>query len=264
MYENNALKYLELSACVSRTLEVQGTTKSRELTLEKGSLVMKHSDDKLQSPTDSEIKSHYAMMRRGLALQFARLMSFAQHSLWETFLFEALHREVPPGYSRPTLSQLVYCDEAAFSRLGSTPPSIRQRDNGTFPLGEALLNLRADPLIALHLAPLSRAQQPSSTPSPNASTWRSQPYGGGGSSSKGKGGGAKGKTKGRPGPPVPQELRGKWHKTSSGEPICFGYNCKSGCPEKGIKPGQRCSKGYHICAEPKCGGDHSLQQHGGK
>jgi hypothetical protein len=31
-----------------------------------------------------------------------------------------------------------------------------------------------------------------------------------------------------------------------------------------VKPGQRCSKGYHVCAEPRCGGEHSLQQHGNK
>ena len=34
--------------------------------------------------------------------------------------------------------------------------------------------------------------------------------------------------------------------------------------EKGIKPGQRCSKGRHVCAEPRCQGEHSLQQHATK
>ena len=104
MFEANNIKYLELSTCISRTNEVQGATKSKELTLEKGSLVLKHSDDKLTSPTDSEIKVHYAMVRRGISFQFAKLMSFAQHAEWETFLFEALHREAPPGYSRPSLA----------------------------------------------------------------------------------------------------------------------------------------------------------------
>ena len=69
---------------------------------------------------------------------------------------------------------------------------------------------------------------------------------------------------GKTSPPVPQELRGKWHRTAGGDPICFRSNCRSGCPEKGIKPGQKCSKGLHICAAPRCGGEHSLQQHGAK
>ena len=70
------LRYLELSSCVSRSLEAQGTNKKAgELTLE--SLIMKSNEDKLNSPTDSEIKVHYAMVRRGLALQFAKLMAFS-------------------------------------------------------------------------------------------------------------------------------------------------------------------------------------------
>eukprot|EP00435_Cladocopium_sp_Y103_P056280 s2737_g19.t1 len=262
MYEANSLKYLDLASCVSRSLEAQGTTKNRELTLEKGSLVMKSNDDKLQSPTDSEIKVHYAMVRRGLAFQFSKLMSYHQHTEWETFLFEAMHRDTPPGFGRPSLSQLLQCDKAAFSRLASTMPSIRQRDDGSYPLGIALLELRNDPMIALYLAPVAKAVHASNNPN-QPSSWRSQPYQTQTTGSKGKGSQAKGKSKGKS-PPVPQELRGKWHKTSSGDPICFGFNCKSGCPEKNIKPGQRCSKGYHICAEPRCGGEHSLQQHGSK
>lgn len=262
--ETNTLKHLDLASCVSRTLEAQGTTKNRELTLERGSLVMKNNDEKLQSATDSEIKVHYAMVRRGLTMQFAKLMSYAQHTLWETFLFEALRRDPPPGYGRPTLAQLLQCDRAAFSRLASTVNSVRQREDGSYPLGIALLELRSDPLIALHLAPLPRTSQQPSQNVTSANQWRSSPYGSSGSAPKGKGGGSKGKGKGKPGPPVPQELRGKWHKTSAGEPICFGYSCKSGCPDKGVKPGGRCSKGFHICAEPRCGGEHSLQQHNAK
>ena len=72
MYETNTLKHLDLASCVSRTLEIQGTTKNRELTFERGSLVWKNQDEKLASSTDSEIKVHYAMIRRGLAFQFAR------------------------------------------------------------------------------------------------------------------------------------------------------------------------------------------------
>eukprot|EP00435_Cladocopium_sp_Y103_P029318 s1136_g7.t1 len=207
----------------------------------------------------SEIKVHYAMIRRGLTFQFAKLMSYAQHCEWETFLFEALHREPPPGYSRPSLAQMLQCDKAAFTRLASTMSSIRQRDDGTYPLGVALLELRGDPMIALHLAPTAKPVQAAAS---GSSPWRSQPYASS-SPSKGKGGSGKGKGKTKS-PPVPQELRGKWHKTSSGDPICFGYNCKSGCSEKHVKPGQRCSKGYHVCAEPRCGADHSLQQHGSK
>ena len=86
IYESNTLKYLDPASCVSRSHEIQGITKNRELTFEKGSLVLKSGEDKLSSPTDSEIKVHYAMVRRGLSFQFARLMSYSQHCQWESFL----------------------------------------------------------------------------------------------------------------------------------------------------------------------------------
>ena len=59
-------------------------------------------------------------------------------------------------------------------------------------------------------------------------------------------------------PPMPKELRGKYHRTSAGEPLCFGYNTSQGCPHTDIKPGQRCPKGWHLCMEPKCQQAHGL------
>ena len=199
--------------------------------------------------TDSEIQLHYAYSRRAVALTVARVMSFQQHSSWVTFLFESLHREVPQGYSRANLSQVVSCDKAAWARLATLNVSTREAADGTFPLGIALLNLKGDPSITLHLAPLARP-----TPAPSAPTHAPtrQPGGRG----KGKSAG-KGKS-----PPMPAELRRKDHKTASNEPIGFAFNTVAGCSHSStVKAGDRCPKGLHVCAEPKCQQPHSLQQH---
>ena len=82
MFDSNSVKWLEPSVCISRSMEVQGNPKSRELTLEKGSLILKQ-DDKMTCATDSEIKLHYAFNRRAVALAFARVMSFQQYCAWE-------------------------------------------------------------------------------------------------------------------------------------------------------------------------------------
>ena len=210
IYESNTLKYLDPASCVSRSHEIQGTTKNRELTFEKGSLVLKSGDDKLSSATDSEIKVHYAMVRRGQSFQFARLMSYAQHCQWESFLFDAMHREAPPGYHRPSLAQVLQCDKAAWSRLASTATELRQQADGTYPLGVALLNLRTDPNVTLYLSPVSKPvvlQNPGGhSAGGHGGDHRFQPYVKG--IVKGKG---KGKKKN---PPVPAELRGKWYKTA--------------------------------------------------
>ena len=261
MFDTNTVKYWEPAACISRPFEIAGGSKNKELTLEKGSLVVKSSEEKLTSSTDTEIKVHYAMVRRALALQFAQLMSFDQHGRWEQFLFESLHREPPPGFNRPSLGQILQCDKAAWQRLGTTVNEVRQRRDGTYPLGEALLALMHDPNITLFLMPVAKAAS-SSTSSPwrNQTQNRSEPYVQNTNPGKGRGK-SKSKKGGRGTPPIPTELRGKWHRTGSGEPLCFGFNCATGCNDKSVQPGQRCARGWHLCAEPKCQRPHSLQQH---
>ena len=46
------------------------------------------------------------------------------------------------------------------------------------------------------------------------------------------------------------EAKGFVTKTKDGEPICFGFNLASGCPD--ASPGQRCKKGWHVCAAKGC------------
>ena len=262
MFDKNVVTYLEPSSCVSRTLEVQGTKQTRELSLEKGSLVLRNQDP-LTSATDTEIRLRNALMRRGIALEFAKLASFSQHCEWMTFLFDAIHRDPPPGYSRPTVAQMLQWDRAAWARLGSTLQDIRQDAAGRYPFGLALLQLRHDPYIVLHLSPIAKPQAQTS----ESWTRRQHPYptpytekGG-----KAKGKGKKGAGKGSKGsPPMPRELYGKWHRTSHGDPICFAFNTSQGCQEKNVKAGDRCKRGFHVCAEPRCGQAHALHEHASK
>ena len=45
----------------------------------------------------------------------------------------------------------------------------------------------------------------------------------------------------------------------NGEPICFNYNLR-GCPNAAA--GQRCPRGWHVCAEPGCQKNHPMSDHG--
>ena len=258
MYDQNIIKYLEPSVCISRTYEIQGSKQTRELAFEKGTVVLKNQDEKLSTVTDSELKLHFAFTRRAIALEFARIMSFDQPNEWETFLVEALHRESPPGYNKPSLAQVIQCDRAAWARLASTVHSVKQLIDGRYPVGEALL-VRADPNITLYLAPVAKPVQierPKDFPRPG-------PYGQQSEKGKGKKGKERGKGKGKGGaPPMPRQLIGKWRKTPQGEPLCFAYNTVDGCPNSTtVKPGERCSRGCYLCMEPKCQAKHSLTEH---
>ena len=77
-----------------------------------------------------------------------------------------------------------------------------------------------------------------------------------------KGGkGKKGKGKDRAPPKnLPDDLKGKVTLTKTGKRICWNYNLPQGC-NSGVRDGQACDRGLHICAEPKCGKPHSMQNH---
>ena len=83
---------------------------------------------------------------------------------------------------------------------------------------------------------------------------RSQPY----KTSKGKGKSMpldKGKGKGKV---MPHEMvaLGCRATTNAGQPICYSFSLGN-CSEKPVKG--RCSKGFHVCAIPGCGGHHAAK-----
>ena len=67
-------------------------------------------------------------------------------------LFVAGASEEPlPGYSKPSLHQLMLCDKAPFTKLASTLPSVWPKKDGTYPLGITLLQVRPHALAVATL-----------------------------------------------------------------------------------------------------------------
>ena len=114
------------------------------------------------------------------------------------------------------------------------------------------------PTVAFHLLPLSGSANKASSSVKTSTSERKrsrtptrpQPK------SKGRG---KGKSKKGRGPNVPSALIGKALETPQKKRLCWAFNLPNGC--SAAKPGEACSKGLHVCAEPGCFKHHSLQQH---
>lgn len=256
IFDKNVLRYLDPAHCTSRSAEVQGINRTKELALEGGALVVRDKENKLLAPTATEMQLFYAFSRRGLAMQFAELMSYVDHQRWVTFLFQALHREVPPGYCKPSLHQIMLCDRAAWTKISEVCTEVRRAPDGTYPLVEFFNMVMRDPTVTLHLSPLAKPSPPVLTGGAKRTyddAFQVQDH-------QPKGKGKKGKGKGKA-PAMPKELIGKYHRNAAGDPICFAFNTQAGCSDRSVQPGGRCSKGLHICAEPKCQEAHSLQQH---
>jgi hypothetical protein len=220
-----------------------------------------------------DLKDHlmlrYALQRRGLAMDMARVMRFATHEKIVAFLFEELAREALPGYSSISLEQVRRADKEIFNRLAElTRGGLIQTHGDDLPLDRHVEGVISEPRIAVLLLPL----QSRGSGSDGSHAKRggdeiqrlreevkrlrhsdSKPEKGRGKE-KGKGKG-KGEANNRDkGYPMPKELIGM-NNTVDGEPVCFNYNTSRGC-QTGV---DRCPKGVHKCAFPKCGANHPLK-----
>ena len=181
-------------------------------------------------------------------------------------LFDHLHQSPPPGYSGVSLQQLLRADRAAWLHMAEKLSSLKRDAQGDLPLEHELKKVLSHPSVSFHLLPLpTKSEKPAAAPKPKATPrpeparpTRSRTPKRPSKPSKGQGKGKKGSKRGR-GPNIPRGLIGKNLQTDAGERLCWAFNLEQGCSE--AQPGQKCSRGLHLCAEPGCGKAHSLQSH---
>ena len=298
MWDVNTVKYLDLSSCTTRQAELRGSKTVKSLQPDERGFLKEHAETVIEPARLSDFLTfRQALTRRGLALEVADLLPFAIHELWANMLVGRLQEDVPAGFSRVTMDQAIKADRALWDKLSSTcRAGVRRGSDGKLPLEKVFTTTMVDPMVQLTFAPVFRSAtgqlggQPTGTGSSGsgsrprgvdadtsvtrelkklrrelnetrAECKRLRSFSGNREKSRspvrarGKPAAKRGAGSFRPG--VPKELQTKVTRTESGEPLCFGYNI-DGCDK--AAPGARCPKGWHICAEPKCGGVHSLRE----
>lgn len=262
MLEKNTVVYLEPSKFPSRRSELACEKQVKEITLD-SSKTLKLSDKKqdLLCDTHSELLLMQALQRRALALDLVGAASYAEVEKYNSFLTMHLQTPPPPGYSKISVGQILQADRQAWMRLAEKlTQGIKRRPDNSLPMDRALNELEADPRVTFYLLPLPAGEAKRQAAQTDAEQDVQNP------SKFIKGGkGKKGKGKDRLAPPknLPEELKGKMTSTKTGKRICWNYNLPQGC-QSGVKDGQACDRGLHICAEPRCGRAHSMQNHPSK
>ena len=262
MHEKNQLTYIPPEKCVSRLHELTSSKQpDRLIEIESSKLVVKEKKEDLEVAAQSALQVQEALRRRGLALDFADVCTFAAHEKYLQLLFTHLHRDPPSGFVRCTVSQLVAADKEVWKRLIQDNVKPRRAADGSKPVDGKLDDVLKSYEVSFTLMPLpskssqkTEAKVTSPGPKPKADTEHKPFVKPTISKPKGKG---KGKTKWEP--RIPQQIRDQGGKASlpSGEPICFSYNLSS-CA--GATDGAKCTKGHHVCS--KCFGNHSMRDHG--
>ena len=266
MYEQNILRFIPLEKCFSRLTELSVSAKSpaKHLEIEAAKIVIKDRDVEHETAVQSSYQALESFKRRGLALDFAGIMSFSKHDRYVQLLFNHLNRDPPVGYNRCSVSQLLAADKAAWCSLIEVNTKPRPDAAGVSALDTKLEEALKSYEVSFTLLPAPSKQPtqkpaaaPASASKPTApaptkgnrkGSNRFRPY-----FTKGKG---KGKT--RPDQRVPKEIRdaGGTASMPTGEPVCFDFSLKK-CKEP--VEGTRCRKGFHVCAI--CYGAHCMLDH---
>lgn len=267
LYDQNVLRFIQLEKCYSRLTELACTSKpqSKLLEVESSKVVVRDKDSDFEVNVQSSYQALEAFKRRGLALDFANVMSFTQHDKYVQLLFAHLNRDPPMGYNRCSVSQLLAADRAAWSHLIEKNVKPRPDAAGVLALDTKLEEALKSYEVSFTLLPMPAKQAPKASPAqPQAPGPKQQGVPGGKGHRKGhnrfkpysaKG---KGKYKGKADQRIPREIRdaGGTASTPDGDPICFDYSLKK-CKET-VADG-RCRKGYHMCCI--CYGPHCMMDH---
>lgn len=254
--DEGSIAYIPWSACTTRAQEVHGCKRTKEWRADKDGVLREHSaTETATAEIGNELKLKYALQRRGLALDIAGILPFAEHERIIAHMFQELLRDPLPGFAKTSLLQVERADREVFRLLAeSTRAGLQPTANGySVASGVVDLILQNTKLnfLLLQLPGKPAAQAASGASGSTQSAAR--PSGQKRKVELERPEAKRAKRPARGKPMMPRELAGMAARTAAGKPICFAFNMQSGCSS-----GKECKRGLHVCARPNCAGDHSL------
>ena len=275
MSEDNQLKYVRWEQCTKRDQELMGLKTDSTWKPDASGIIREAKvQEEVKADISSDLKLKYALQRRSLAFDQARLVDYHCFERWTKVLLEAYTTAPPAGFKKVTIEQVHHADMEMFKYLMKETRKGIRPFGSTAPLEDALARALSAPEIRLHLQPLQGSSsskrvsdQDDSTetdrkrkaPMDSSDKMRKQIENLQGQLKNLRKGKGKGKGKHKTmSVKMPQELLGQSPMTADMEPICFSYNC-GGCPKAGA--GQRCPKGLHVCTKWGCQQPHSQREH---
>ncbi|CAE7815496.1 unnamed protein product [Symbiodinium sp. CCMP2592] len=197
MLENNSLRYLPMNRWTSRSQELSLAKKDSSIQIDaEGNLKL---GTKVPDPvcdTNGAYALRQAFFRRSLALDLGNLCTFEVMEEWVNTIFELTQRQVPTGYTKVSLSQIVAADKELFIRAANNLEGKLQKPVGaTKPLDAELKRLSVSHDITQFLSPLLTPPPPAHpTKRPQDGDDDAPPKKTKGKGDKGNKGGGKGKT----------------------------------------------------------------------
>ena len=252
MLDECVLRILPLSKCVSRDQELaQSKTDKQVVTLENHQLHVKAKGSNLEANLSNELRVHNAMIRRGLAMDQAGLMTFAVHDTIMRNFLSHITRPAPPGFAGPDIQAVLRADQELWTRCADVCKSqLRVGPDGKPPLDVAAEELYTTPTVVFHLLPVPSRGKRARSDSPKKERVKEKKEKKNPKSDKA------GKSK------LPETLKGLSGVNKKKQRICYNYNLAHGCTSDTSKDEHsnllKCGRGMHQCM--KCHGAHSLTE----
>lgn len=155
MHEKNQVSYIPPEKCVSRLHELTSAKQpDKLLEIESSKLVIKEKKEDLEVAAQSAFQVQEALRRRGLALDFADVCTFAVHERYIQMLFTHLHRDPLAGFSRCNVSQLFNADKEVWKQLIQDNMKPRRAMDGSKPIDGRLEEALKSYEVSFILMPL--------------------------------------------------------------------------------------------------------------
>ena len=122
--------------------------------------IVKEKQDLPDQVASSEMQVYEALRRRGVALEFANLLTWQEHERYVPTLFSRHRKDPLDGYAKVSLQQVLRADRAARTRLIEANTPIRRDAAGHLPLDTELIRALEVYDVALNLVPLPKAAVP--------------------------------------------------------------------------------------------------------
>eukprot|EP00435_Cladocopium_sp_Y103_P046409 s1435_g13.t1 len=106
IHESGSIVWLAPSKCSKRDDEIQLSLKDTKssVQIENSQLRVGPSVEVVEAEWNSELKYQWCMMRRGLALDQCRVLSWSVHQHWINYMLNLLSRPVNPGFQQMDIS----------------------------------------------------------------------------------------------------------------------------------------------------------------
>lgn len=175
------LKYVRWEECAKRDQELMGIKADPVWKPDSSGLIRAEKvSEALKADTDTDLKLRFALQRRSLAFDQARLVDYNVFEKWTHTMMEAYGTPPPDGHCRVTVEQLHRADMALFKIMMRETRSGIKPLGGTKPIEVALVKAMDSAEVRLHLQPLQgggkrKADAPEDEPKksktgPNASS----------------------------------------------------------------------------------------------